>query len=375
MFGLLSPCRHAFDDELMSQWRSHMCGLCVSLRDNHGQAMRLTTNTDAVMVSVLTAAQRVEAPASTEVGRCALRGMRPATVVAASEPGVRLATTTSLTLAAAKAFDVTAEQDHALAPRSRVRSAALRQAGRRLRSSAGADESTAMQLGVDDILETLSHQAEIECDSSELDQITQASGQACAQVFASSAELSGTPANADHLAAIGFDFGRIAHLLDAIDDYESDHESGSFNPLRATDTSRETALAECRTLADAIRTRYAKLTVHDDRLLRVLLLGGLQRAIGRREPRSECRATHHHRIPTAADTQWPPMRPPNYPDDWPYPPPFKPNRKLHERILPFIGVSCFGKACVVDHWNHCSDKWKDAACDDCDCCDCCDCCD
>ncbi|MET9200468.1 DUF5685 family protein, partial [Gordonia sp. NPDC003585] len=76
MFGLLSPCRHAFDDELMSQWRSHMCGLCVSLRDNHGQAMRLTTNTDAVMVSVLTAAQRVEAPASTEVGRCALRGMR-----------------------------------------------------------------------------------------------------------------------------------------------------------------------------------------------------------------------------------------------------------------------------------------------------------
>ncbi len=74
-------------------------------------------------------------------------------------------------------------------------------------------------------------------------------------------------------------------------------------------------------------------------------------------------------------TQWPPHRPFGYPTEWPYPPPFKPNRSFHERILPFIGVSCFGKACCVDHWNHFTDKYKDAVCDDCDCCDCCDCCD
>ena len=43
--------------------------------------------------------------------------------------------------------------------------------------------------------------------------------------------------------------------------------------------------------------------------------------------------------------------------------------------LEYIGVSCFGKACCVDHWNHFTDKYKDAVCDDCDCCDCCDCCD
>ncbi|HQV18452.1 MAG TPA: DUF5685 family protein, partial [Gordonia sp. (in: high G+C Gram-positive bacteria)] len=80
MFGLLSPCRHTLDDDLLEQWRAHMCGLCVSLRDQHGQASRLTTNTDAIMVSVLTAAQSSAPTASTDVGRCPLRGMRPATV-------------------------------------------------------------------------------------------------------------------------------------------------------------------------------------------------------------------------------------------------------------------------------------------------------
>ncbi|MFZ2239873.1 MAG: DUF5685 family protein, partial [Gordonia amarae] len=110
MFGLLSPCRHTLDDDLLEQWRAHMCGLCVSLRDGHGQASRLTTNTDAIMVSVLTAAQSPAPTATTGVGRCPLRGMRTATVVAADDPGIRLATTTSLTLAAAKAADVVDEQ-------------------------------------------------------------------------------------------------------------------------------------------------------------------------------------------------------------------------------------------------------------------------
>ena len=102
MFGVLTPCRHALDDDLMDQWRSHLCGVCLSLRDNHGQSSRLTVNTDAVMVSILTAAQSTAECASTEAGRCPLRGMRTATVVSADEPGVRLAATASLTLAAAK---------------------------------------------------------------------------------------------------------------------------------------------------------------------------------------------------------------------------------------------------------------------------------
>ncbi|EON34762.1 hypothetical protein GTC6_00865 [Gordonia terrae C-6] len=371
MFGVLTPCRHALDDDLMDQWRSHLCGVCLSLRDSHGQSSRLTVNTDAVMVSILTAAQSTKECASTEAGRCPLRGMRTATVVSADEPGVRLATTASLTLAAAKAADVGSEQHHALAPRHPVRAKLAEYAGGHLRRHAAADTTVAGRLDIDAMMSTLSRQAEIESTSVVLDDLTHPSAAAAAQVFATSAVLAEVPGNQEPLRDIGADFGRIAHLLDAVDDYDSDAAEGRFNPLRATGTSPETALEQCRRLAAAIRARYADLSLADDRLLHVVLLDGLRHAIHKRMH------PHADAISVTADsrTQWPPHRPFGYPSEWPYPPPFKPNRSFGERILPFIGVSCFGKACCTDHWNHFTDKYKDAVCDDCDCCDCCDCCD
>ncbi|WP_238418610.1 DUF5685 family protein [Gordonia sp. 'Campus'] len=371
MFGVLTPCRHALDDELMDQWRSHLCGVCLSLRNNHGQTSRLTVNTDAVMVSILTAAQSSAECASTEAGRCPLRGMRTATVVSADEPGVRLAATTSLTLAAAKATDVSNEQDHALAPRTRLRAGVAGRAGRYLRRRAGTDTAVAAGLDVDGVLTTLARQAEVESSSRILDDLTSASADAAAQVFSASAMLAGVPGNRDALESIGADFGRIAHLLDAVDDYDSDDREGRFNPLRATGTPPAAALDDCRRLAATIRKRYADLTLVDDRLLRVVLLDGLRHAIHKRMHRETDPS-----MPVAdSRTQWPPHRPFGYPAEWPYPPPFKPDRAFHERLLPFLGVSCLGKACCVDHWNHCTDKYKVAACDDCNCCDCCDCCD
>lgn len=371
MFGVLTPCRHALDDDLMDQWRSHLCGVCLSLRDNHGQSSRLTVNTDAVMVSILTAAQSTSECASTEAGRCPLRGMRTATVVSADEPGVRLAATASLTLAAAKAADVGNEQRHALAPRRPVRAKLADYAGSHLRRNAAADTEVARRLDVDGMMTTLSRQAEIESTSVVLDDLTRASAVAAAQVFSASAILADAPRNEAALSDIGADFGRIAHLLDAVDDYDSDAEQGRYNPLRSTGTSPETALEQCRRLASAIRARYADLELVDDRLLRVVLLDGLRHAIHKRmHPHAEAPS-----VVADSRTQWPPHRPFGYPTEWPYPPPFKPNRSFHERILPFIGVSCFGKACCVDHWNHFTDKYRDAVCDDCDCCDCCDCCD
>ncbi|MEY1674016.1 MULTISPECIES: DUF5685 family protein [Gordonia] len=371
MFGVLTPCRHALDHDLMDQWRSHLCGVCISLRDNHGQSSRLTVNTDAVMVSILTAAQSASECASTTAGRCPLRGMRTATVVSGDEPGVRLATTASLTLAAAKAADVGNEQHHALAPRRPVRAKLAGYAGNHLRRHAAADTAVADRLDIDSMMTTLSRQAEIESTSVVLDDLIEPSAVAAAQVFATSAVLADAPDNREPLLDIGADFGRIAHLLDAVDDYDSDDAEGRFNPLRATGTSPETALDRCRRLAAAIRARYADLSLADDRLLRVVLLDGLRHAIHKRmHPHSAAMS-----VTADSRTQWPPHRPFGYPTEWPYPPPFRPNRSFAERILPFIGVSCFGKACCTDHWNHFTDKYKDAACDDCDCCDCCDCCD
>lgn len=377
MFGILAPCRHTLDADLADQWRAHLCGLCLSLRDNHGQATRLTTNTDAVMVSVLLAAQRAESPVSARAGRCPLRGMQSADVVVADDPGIRLATTASLTLAAGKAYDTVGEQTSGLAAPSRSRRMIARHLGGRLRAGAAADTVVADVVGVDDILLRLSRQHVVETQSAGLDELTRASAEAAAAVFASAADLAGADQNRNTLAAMGFDFGRVAHLMDAIDDLDDDRRSGSFNPLDATGTTVAAALADCRRLVSAIRRRYDTLALHDDRLLRAVLLDGLTHAVSRRTPNhGRCGG---HRTQARQPVIWPRQRPPDFPTNWPYPPPFQPNRQLHQRLLPFAGVACTGRACCVDHWNHCSDKWKSPVCDantcdNCDdCCDCCDC--
>lgn len=82
-----------------------MCGLCLGLRDGHGQMARAATNTDAIVLSVLTEAQRPQAAGRSTAGPCPLRGMRRASVASAESPGVRLAATASLLLGAAKVRD------------------------------------------------------------------------------------------------------------------------------------------------------------------------------------------------------------------------------------------------------------------------------
>ncbi|GAA4642724.1 DUF5685 family protein [Gordonia humi] len=375
MFGLLQPCRHVLDDDLHDQWRAHLCGLCLSLRDGHGQAARLTTNTDAVMVSVLTAAQRGPTARTREAGPCPLRGMRRADVVVGSDPGVRLAAATSLALAAAKARDTVTEQRYALAApapvRSRMSAAAARALTRRSTRSAGL-------LDVDAILSTLDAQAAIEVSARDLDALTEPTASACATVFASSADLAGSPRNRDPLTDIGTDFGRLAHLLDAVDDRAADDADGSFNPLTATQTSDGRALDRADLLADRIATRYRDLALHDDRLLKALLVDGVARAVRRRRREGDRRTIT---AIGAGLRTWPDQRPVDWPRNAPYPPPFPPNRSWYERILPFAGVSLCGPAMFTDHWNHCSDRYKSSVCSECDgcencddCCDC-DCCD
>lgn len=382
MFGLLTPCRHTMPDELVAQWRAHLCGLCLSLRDNHGHASRLATNTDAVMLSVLVAAQRDTPPASTRAGRCPLRGMRSADVVAIGDPGVRLATGVSLTLAAGKAADVVEEQRRGLAPVSRTRRMVAGGVSGALRTRAVDDGAVARLLDVDSMLARLSGQALVESQSRDLDELTRASSEAASRVFAATADIACAPDNREHLAAMGADFGRLAHLIDAIDDLADDRERGTFNPLDASGTTVDDAHAECRLLVRAIARRYDALRLLDDRLLRAVLIDGVRHAVRRRTPHRVACAQHR---PTDIGSTSPPdqqprpdQQPPppsDYPNGWPFPPPFRPNRPFHERVLPFMGNTCCGPACFANHWNHCSDTWKPALCDCDDCCECDDCCD
>jgi hypothetical protein len=352
MFGVLSPCVAHLDEELGAQWRAHLCGVCLSLGSGHGQWSRLATNTDAVVVSVLVDAQRESPPQMVTAGRCALRGMQSAQVVPPWDVSVRLGATTSLTLASAKAADVVAERASGVASPSVVRAGIARLTEPRLRARALADVPVSTAIGGRELLAESANQAQVESGSVSLNEITDNAARAGAAVFAATADLAGAPENRTVLERVGGDFGRCAHVLDAVEDLESDRRSGDFNPLIATDTSVDEARAECVRMVDAIRVSLGTLRVRDDRLLRMLLIGGLDRAMVR---------VFGHRPDAVFTSPGHPRRPQL--------PPF------HKRVLPWMGVYCTGYACCADHTNPCNGRRHQAACNGCDCCGACDCCD
>src|SRR5215472_10826852 len=144
MFGIVRPCRHRLREPLFGRWMSHLCGLCLTLRDLHGQSARLVTNYDALLVSVLTEAQDPGGAPYRTAGPCALRGLRRADVLDAAGAGARLAVSVSLVLAAGKVRDHVADGDGAC--RSKLVAAGARVAARRWQS---AGERTGAEVGFD----------------------------------------------------------------------------------------------------------------------------------------------------------------------------------------------------------------------------------
>lgn len=110
MFGIIRPCRHSLSETLRSSWMAHLCGLCLALRDDHGQLARTATNYDGLVISVLVEAQGPRAAGGRRTaGPCPLRGMRSAEV--AQGEGARLAAAVSLALASVKVRDHVLDAD------------------------------------------------------------------------------------------------------------------------------------------------------------------------------------------------------------------------------------------------------------------------
>jgi hypothetical protein len=234
VFGIIRPCRHRLGGELGDAWRAHLCGLCLSLRDDHGHAARLATNYDGLIISVLAEGQADGAPERRTAGRCALRGMRRAEV--AIGDCARLAATVSLVLASAKIRDHTDEGDGALG-RPGVRGAATALAGRWAAASARTGRELGFEVGV--LTEAVGRQTTVEAAAgagTSLLTVTEPTETATAAAFAHTAVLAGKPGNAAALAEAGRLFGRIAHLVDAVEDLAAGRASGAWNLLLATGT-------------------------------------------------------------------------------------------------------------------------------------------
>ncbi|ROO83773.1 hypothetical protein EDD29_1282 [Actinocorallia herbida] len=264
---------------MFRDWMAHLCGHCLALRDEHGHAARLVTNYDGLLVSVLTEAQEPEASPRRKAGPCALRGFKGAEVVAARAEGARLAAAVSLLLAAGRTRDHIADGDGVFARRA---PAMLAERVSARWDRAGGRTAEALRFDPSTLREAVARQTVLESTPGlPLLALLEPTETAVAAAFAHTAVLAGKPGNAAPLAEAGRFFGRLAHLLDAVEDLPEDHATGAFNPLLATGTP----LREARRQADAAR-RGLRLALADTEfasreLVEALFLGETRRAVQR----------------------------------------------------------------------------------------------
>jgi hypothetical protein len=218
---------------------------------------------------VLTEAQNPAVTPHRTAGPCALRGLRRADVLDAAGSGARLAATVSLVLAAGKVRDHVEDRDGAFARRM-MAAGASQVAGRWLK----AGQRTGSGVGFDTSVLTgaIARQADIERSVGvKLLEVTEPTETAVSAAFAQTAVLAGRPGNAESLAVAGRHFGRIAHLLDAVEDLPADLAAGSYNPLAATGTPIAAARRHCADSLAGLRAAVGGLDLAEPVLTTALL--------------------------------------------------------------------------------------------------------
>ncbi|AQS70357.1 hypothetical protein B1H29_28810 [Streptomyces pactum] len=354
---------------------AHLCGLCLALRKDHGQFARIVTNYDGLLISVLTEAQagRGSGAGRRTAGPCPLRGMRTASV--AHGEGARLAAAVSLVLASAKVRDHVADGDGLLARRP------VALAARRIATgwdAAGARGGGAVGFDTAVLVDAVDRQGGIEAlagPGTPLLTVTEPTETATAAAFAHTAHLAGRPHNAEPLAEAGRLFGRLAHLLDAVEDRETDAASGAWNPLTATGTP----LTEARRLADdavhGVRLALRAVEFGDGRLVHRLLVHELGNSVDRAFGTVSCAHGSHPYAPPGT-----PGAPGGPGAPTPPEPPRRDRRGLLAGCAVWLGLACTCQLCCGTYHDPWSGERKEGRCTNCDCggcdgcCSCCDCC-
>ncbi|GAA2723058.1 hypothetical protein GCM10010315_49630 [Streptomyces luteosporeus] len=378
---------------------AHLCGLCLALRGDHGQFARIATNYDGLVISVLVEAQSA-APAPggagawrRKAGPCPLRGMRSAPV--AQGEGARLAAAVSLVLASAKMRDHVADGDGVLARRP-VAAAARRVAAGWDRAGA----RTGAELGFDTavLVDAVERQSGLEAlagPGTSLLAVTEPTESATAAAFGHTAVLAGRPGNRAPLEEAGRLFGRLAHLLDAVEDLSEDARTGAWNPIAATGTPLEDVRRLCDDAVHGVRLALRDVEFasrSQGRLAHLLLAHELDRAVDRAFGTTSggaCAVRHKGAVrhegagPEAAFGPPPVMPPPPAP-----PGPPRRRRGLIAGCAVWTLMFCSCQVCCKDPYEDpwtgqpregwcakCCDNCDGPDCDGCDgCCDCCNCC-
>jgi|HigsolmetaAR201D_1030396.scaffolds.fasta_scaffold03471_4 hypothetical protein len=274
MFGVLKGCSCRFTQEERAEWMSHICGLCLSLRREHGQVARLTTNYDAALLSVLYDAQASE-PVSRRTHVCPLRSGIRGVVVAEDQPGTRYAAAVCAMTGATKIADHVADGDGWL---SKLPWLANGLASR----WAGQARAVAGTLGFDTrrIEEQTERQVAVErTNTRDFGFYARPTELAVGAAFGHTAVLALAPANQPLLEQLGQWYGRIMFLLDSYRDLAEDRARGAFNALEAC-FDRSEIQAQARTLFREAHTNlvaaFEQLSLVRPSLARKLLVQQLR---------------------------------------------------------------------------------------------------
>ena len=228
MFGVLKGATCAMKPKEKQQWMGHICGVCLSLRDNYGHTARITTNYDAALLSVLCEAQS-DVSTQTYTSYCPLRSNFKSEVVAPSSAAAEYAASIALTMGATKIQDHV-EDDETFLRRIPNLSRQVAQTWRE------ASQKTAQALGFDTnrLLVQTSRQASVEATpQQDFFYYAQPTELAVASAFQHTATIAARPQNSDVLHEMGRVFGRIMYLLDSYEDYDEDLAKNKFNALAA----------------------------------------------------------------------------------------------------------------------------------------------
>jgi hypothetical protein len=363
VLGIVRPCRHHLSPVLHQRWMAHLCGTCLTLRDGHGQLARTATNVDALLISVLTAAQTAPGAAAADerwAGPCPARGMRTATVV--SGDGARLAAHAALLLAAGHLTDHVDDGQGVL--RHRPAAALTRRVADRWSARARATAPAGFDPSALIAVPARQYAVEHSAGAVTLDEATAPTADAVAATFAHTALLAGRPDNAAPLATAGAAFGRLAHLLDALDDLDDDRRAGRWNPIDATGAGVAATRALARRQVETLGATIPVIELPsphalDARLAHRLLVHETGRAVDRTCLRSEQPSTDQP--PHPGDSG--PARPPN---------------GFFAGCAAAAGLCCTGQLCCTDPiigpWSGQPRPNPCASCCDCTSCSC-DCCD
>jgi len=203
-----------------------MCGLCHALGDKYGQLSRLLTTHELILLNLLTTAQTPEAPTIVQ-RRCPLNPLR--TVNTNQNLASEFAAAASVELAQQSFADDLLDSP-GINPTARTADWILRKFQRR-------SQQLLVDIGFEIEALTNLNARQTQIEESNQGDPTGPTAAASAKLFPMTAQLAGTPKNAEPLAAIGASYGSYIYLTDAYRDYADDMVQGDFNLLRCFSVS------------------------------------------------------------------------------------------------------------------------------------------